>query len=644
MAIFQTGHRGRLWLLPVACGFVLTATGQTKDFSGTTDDSIRTVITAVADRQLRTSAAGSTRITLADGAYPIATTLSVATSATRPTGIEWDYPWGVDLYGLMQTYRATGNTNYLNFVLNHNLIVGRYYFWLRSLHNSLTSTNGLSTFQLGTALAETFKNDTSSGKLDYCGSATAQFMEGVLCYSDTITHEQLEMALNAARYISGTQARLPDGTLYRPERNYTVWADDLYMSCPFLVRWYQYTGITNYLDDAVRQITNMAGYLQDTNGIWFHGYYSTSNKVNGIKWGRANGWAMVATTEVLAAMPTNHPARSNVLNILRRHIEGIKSVQQTSGRWRQILDYDDASNWEETSCTAMYSYCLARAVSRGWIDPTNLAIARKGFIGVCTNITTNGVVNGTCQGTSLDPRISYYLSLSRPSDDMHGRGVVLLAGAEILLQPKLSLTTASNQAAISWPGGVANAVLESSTNLAGWSVCTNPATITTNWQKLVTDPLADAGFYRLRFGDPVYPSAPVAFEAESLSWTTNGAAATLSATDTNASGSLFVTLNADGAGDYFEFTITNVPAGTYRLKLSFQSATHRGCLNLTVDGNPVGGTLDEYWYAVVYPLMDFGPVTFAAPGNHVIRLTIAGKHGASAGYTVTADRFILAPE
>jgi len=33
----------------------------------------------------------------------------------------------------------------------------------------------------------------------------------------------------------------------------TMWADDLYMSVPFLCRYYQLTGKEKYIDDAARQ-------------------------------------------------------------------------------------------------------------------------------------------------------------------------------------------------------------------------------------------------------------------------------------------------------------------------------------------------------------------------------------------------------
>ena len=245
------------------------------------------------------------------------------------------------------------------------------------------------------------------------------------------------------------------------------------MSCPFLIRWYQYTGNTNFLDDAANQVIGMAGYLQDTNGLWYHGYYCTNHYVNGIKWGRANGWAMVTTAEVLSVMPTNHPARATLLDILRRHIAGVEAVQATDGMWHQVLDHPEV--WEETSCTALFAYSIARAVNRGWIDPTNMAVARKAFSAIAQlQVSASGVVSNICPGTSLSNSIAYYTNKLQPAtDDRHGPGPVMLAGAEILLTPKLGIAKAGNSAAISWNAGLSNFNLNATTNLADWSVWTN---------------------------------------------------------------------------------------------------------------------------------------------------------------------------
>jgi len=604
-----------------------------RDLSSQTisDAAISNVIVTVASHWQRA---------LADGSYPAATTLAQAQSATKPAGIEWDYPWGVNLYGQLRVKDATGNTNAENFALNHNLICARYYAWLVSLTNTLTSTTQLANFQKTNAVLGTF---FQLGKLDYCGAMTSQLLEGALRHGGGPTIQQLQMAMVTANYIRTGQSRLPDGTLYRPTDQNAIWADDLYMSCPCLIRWYQYTGDTNYLNDAAQQVMNFAGYLQDTNGIWFHGYYVGTHSVNGIKWGRANGWAMVTTAEILSVMPTNHPARTNLLTILRRHIAGIESVQAPDGLWHQVLDHPEV--WEETSCSGMFAYSIARAVNRGWIDATNLATARRAFAAITQmEVSATGVISNICPGTSLSTSLTYYTNTQSPKvDDPHGPGPVMLAGAEILLTPKLSISATGSSATVSWNAGLTNFNLQATTNLTNWGVWPN-APVTTNWQNTVIDSNADCRFFRLNLTLPVYPPASANFEAESLVYVTNGATAAVSALNTNASGDYFVTLNADAAGNYIEFTLTNVPAGAYHIKLVFQSGSNRGQCDLALDGNPLGGTLDEYWAYNLFPLWDFGPVTFASAGDHTLRLTVIGENAASSSYTISVDRFLFVPD
>jgi unsaturated rhamnogalacturonyl hydrolase len=615
---------------------------QSQDLSGTTDKSIRNVLNLVANHQIQSH--NSRKGVLADGDYSPVYTIAAANAAARPSGIEWEYGWGVTLYGLLQARNVTGNTSYENYVLDHDLILARYYSWLMSLKTMVTNSSGapadLSSFYNSTALAQFIQG---LDRLDYCGSMTASLLEGAMAHAGYVTNAQALMAQTTADWVDFRQSRLPDGTLWRPERfNGTIWADDLYMSCPFLIRWYQYTGNTNYLDDAARQVMNMAGYLQDTDGIWFHGYYVSTSSVNGFKWGRANGWAMVTTAEILSIMPTNHPARSNLLSILRQHIAGVESVEAPSGMWRQVLD--NPSLWEETSCTAMFAYSIARAVNRGWIDHTNMDVARRAFTAVCKNISSSGVISNICTGTSIGDTLSYYVTRPRANDDQRGVGAVMLAAAEILLDNKLNVALTNGQVAVSWSAGIPNSTLESSTNLSDWTAATNETATVTNWQNLVTDSAGDAKFFRLRLDAPSCPPTPIEFEAETLSYTTNGAAAELSSPDTNASGGHFVTLLGTGAGAYIEFTITNVPAGDYRLKLAWKASGLRATADFRVDGNPLSTALDEYWPENFYPLLDFGPVSFAADGDHTIRLTTTGRSVASSGYTLTADKFVLAPQ
>ena len=391
--------------------------------------SIKDIVQAIAHKQIHQ---------LSDGEYKKGTWDEVMT-AKRPEGLMWIYPWGVSLYGMLRESEVTGDKPSEAFVLKHNEMLGQYYQYLQWQVQTFSQTQK-------EELARAINNRTNplgrvmrASSLDDTGAMASQMLEGILRHKAKIIPEQKELLKFIADYIFTKQSRLPDGTFWRPEADKTLWIDDLYMSCPFLVRWYEFTGDRKYLDDAANQVIGMAKRQQDKDGVWFHANFIGEGKTdigvpNGFKWGRANGWAMVSTVEVLSAMPKNHPKRAELLSILRRHIDGIKPLQTESGMWRQVLDQKTV--WEETSCTAMFTYSIARAVRRGWISKSYLKIAQKAFAGLSRNVTEDGQVNETSEGTNIGRDMDYYTNRRRPPNDFHGPGPVMLAGAELIQAEK----------------------------------------------------------------------------------------------------------------------------------------------------------------------------------------------------------------
>ena len=386
-----------------------------------TDGEIRDIMNRVAHHQLRA---------LKDGDYPSpkeANGVASAQAAAKPEGIGWNYPWGVALYGLLRSTDATNDKTVEDFVLEHNQVCSRYYSWLGELKESAGDAPGFKDVLDKSSIRGLMR----LGNLDSCGAMGAQMVEGILRHPEQESAQEKVVVARIADWIANRQDRLPDGTLWRSKQlNGTVWPDDLYMSAPFLIRYAKYTGDQKYLDDAANQIIHQAALEQDSDGLWFHGYFVSEKRHAPFKWGRGNGWVTVATVEVLSVLPENHPARAQLIQILRKQVEGLKKVQAPDGMWRQVLDKPEL--WEETSCTAMFAYGIARAVHRGWIDASNMAVARKAFAGIAKNVTPEGVVKSTCAGTNIGADLQFYIDRPRPDDDMHGRGPVLLAGTELL--------------------------------------------------------------------------------------------------------------------------------------------------------------------------------------------------------------------
>lgn len=412
---FPHAARIVLFLATIAIRFSAAARS-TPDSNSISNAQIRDVIARVAGHQIHA---------LADGEYPQVTNLDAATAARPPEGIVWNYPWGLALYGMERVSEVTGDPAPHEFVVQHNLICARYYHWLAGLKNQFG--DDAKTFARGTAL----KQLMALGNLDSCGAMGNEMLVSMMRSPDKVSPDEKKVVERIAEWVSVKQDRLPDGTLWRPRvMGGTVWPDDLYMGGVFLVRLGIYRHDTKYIDDAAEQIIHQAALEQDTDGLWFHGYFVEQKEHAPFKWGRGNGWAMVTMAETLSAMDKDDALRPQLLEILRRQVAGLKRVQAPDGMWRQVLDKPEL--WEETSCTAMFAYGIARAVHRDWIGPENMAIARKAFAAAARNVSADGAVSGTCQGTSIGRDLNYYIKRKHPADDPHGWGPMMLAGAELL--------------------------------------------------------------------------------------------------------------------------------------------------------------------------------------------------------------------
>jgi rhamnogalacturonyl hydrolase YesR len=124
-------------------------------------------------------------------------------------------------------------------------------------------------------------------------------------------------------------------------------------------------------------------------------------------WGRANGWVMVATVELLDLLPEDHSDRDALIKILQDQAKGTATVQSGSGLWHQMLDRPDS--YLETSCTAMFVYSMAKGVNRGWLNPQQYGpTAIAGWCGVQQD-QQGGKLSDVCIGTSYaDDNIYYY--------------------------------------------------------------------------------------------------------------------------------------------------------------------------------------------------------------------------------------------
>ncbi len=267
-------------------------------------------------------------------------------------------------------------------------------------------------------------------ELDDCGAMGASMID---VYQTVKRDDYKEYIEKTAKHITEEQDRLADGTLARKfPHEMTIWADDLYMSVPFLARMGKLSGDKKYWDDAILQIKNFTKYLWDQNKeLYWHCYY-TDLKRNGVAhWGRCNGWVIMAKVNLLNFLPEDYPGREDIIKDLERQILGIAKYQSADGLWHQLLDKNDS--YLESSCSAMFIYSIARAVNQKWIDQRYGSIAIRGWEGLKENkIRLDGQVKDICVGTGIEDNLVFYYDRPARLNEKHGLGAVIDAGIEVI--------------------------------------------------------------------------------------------------------------------------------------------------------------------------------------------------------------------
>lgn len=240
------------------------------------------------------------------------------------------------------------------------------------------------------------------------------------------------LTTRVVNHIMNDASRLPDGTFARftPD-TMSVWADDLFMGSIVLLKMTELTGDQKYLDEVVKQVIQFDEHLIDEpSGLYWHGWFSRNDEHSSSKWGRANGWTMMAKTELLRAMPSNHPKRAEVLEIFQRHSAGLLAVQSQDGRWNQVLD--DPNTYLETSATAMFVRAFAAGINEGWLDrETYEDAAIQGWNSITRQIDENGDITGIVRGTPILFSDEEYDNWGTRRSDPRGLGALLYASVEM---------------------------------------------------------------------------------------------------------------------------------------------------------------------------------------------------------------------
>ncbi len=244
--------------------------------------------------------------------------------------------------------------------------------------------------------------------------------------------EEYQLLQAITKEITQGIPRLPDGTLTRvtPD-SFTVQADDLFMSCLYLIKAADILDQPALMEDAVLQIKNYHRYLYNPETqLYKHAWFSRTQTQGCCHWGRGMGWMMMVYVEALNYLAADHPERATILKQFQQTCDGLVKHQGNDGRWHQIID--NPQTYLESSATAMFTRVLAEGVVNGWLEGDSYrTAAMQGWAGLCSQIAPDGQVSGIVRGTPIFNSERRYNNHSAHMNDPRGLGAILWAAIAI---------------------------------------------------------------------------------------------------------------------------------------------------------------------------------------------------------------------
>ena len=212
---------------------------------------------------------------------------------------------------------------------------------------------------------------------------------------------------------------------------YQVWLDGIFMGLPYRCLTASITANNveqkrgddyKIYDDAVNQLkVTYERTLDPKTGLNRHAYDETrkafwADKETGLSqhcWGRAQGWYTMALIEVLDALPETYGRRTEVIDLLRKDLDGILKWQdKQTGTWYQVIDSPEREgNYLESTCSSMFTYALLKAYRKGYVGAKyrDAGIrAYKGIINKFIKVNADKTISLTncCSVAGLGPAVT----------------------------------------------------------------------------------------------------------------------------------------------------------------------------------------------------------------------------------------------
>lgn len=279
----------------------------------------------------------------------------------------------------------------------------------------------------------------------------------VLALYQQTKNEKYRLAAKALWDSLKKHPKTSEGAFWHKKKyEHQLWLDGVYMAMPFLAEYAlmfeQGEARHHALEEVAKEFELTKKYLQDpATGFYYHGWDEAkaqdwADKNTGLSpefWGRGVGWLAMAIIDVLELIPeSDTELRQPIIQMAQEMAVALQnSVDDETGTWWQVMDKPGAvGNYRESSATAMFTYFLASAVDKGYIEPSYKALAEKSYQGMLKEfvlVHENGEISikNICYvaglGFGRDGSYDYYMSEPVWENDPKGTVPFMLAGIAV---------------------------------------------------------------------------------------------------------------------------------------------------------------------------------------------------------------------
>lgn len=343
-----------------------------------------------------------------------------ATTVDYQSHPKWGYSAGLELYSIYQAGVSSKNQKYIDYAVSYT--------------DTLIDSKGIIK---GYEMDNFNIDQVNAGKL-------------VFMMYHKAPDQRLKNVLDTLRQQMRLHPRTSDGSFWHKKiYPHQVWLDGLYMAGPFLAEYAKSFNEPALFDDVALQILQVDKIMKDPKtGLYYHGWDESrqqkwSNPETGLSpnfWSRSMGWYLMATVDVMDFMPADHPARPQMVKIIKDLLDSLdKFSDAKTGMWYQVTNFGGKKgNYLESSGSAMFIYTMKKAALKGYLDKTYLKKANKlykQFVKTFIEHHEDGTISVTncCEVSGLggsgryrDGSFNYYISEPIRNNDAKTVGPFIL--------------------------------------------------------------------------------------------------------------------------------------------------------------------------------------------------------------------------